>query len=375
MPMNEYPSKQRAWAIAFAWMSLILVALACEANATNMAIPGTPRYICPSSTPRPTDPPLPPSPPTYPSAFQANLNYSYVDPSRSVVTVQFLAQSVGWVRVNYSGTFQGGSFWSGSNGDIYISYSGFNVQGFNSAYGVFVPSNVNTAQISVLIGGGSYTFSVVRSSAVIAGNPAFPPCCLPAPIYPTPRPTYTPYPTPTLYAIPPYGYGSFFLDEPIYNYQPPIQLRLRLRAPIQSGSLVLPFFGLGWTAASWTLEITNVGATEYDFLGAGYLYVSEVQLASGGLQDGVWSPAHEAAQFLGVVEQAYGPKAVEPGQTISVTVAAWIPVNATVSKVSLILDPYHSGDPGWATFTPSQQHTLIWVNQINTICKGEIQYP
>jgi hypothetical protein len=367
--------KTGLWAAALVLACLVLASLACEANAVNMAIQGTPRYTCPSSTPRPTDIAPPPDPPTYPAAFQANLNYLYVDPNRSVVNVQYLAQSAGWVRVSYFGTLQGGGAWTGSSGEVYLAYSGTNTPGFSGVYGVFIPVEVISAQIVVSSSGGSYSFGVVRYASPVPGSPAYPPCCLPPPIYPTPRPTYTPYPTPTLFSIPPYGNGGFFLDDPIYNDQPPIQLRLRLKSPIQSGSLVLPFFGLGWTAASWTLEISNVGTKEYDFLGAGYLYISEVRTPSGGLVPGVWSPAHNAAQFLGVVEQAYGPKAILPGVTVSVTVAAWIPVYATVSKVSLVLDPYHSGDPGWATFTPGQGRVITWTNQVNTICKGEIQYP
>jgi len=359
------------WAVVVWLCMMILAMLACQANAVNMKIGGIPMYICPSATPKPTDVPPPPDPPTYPATFQANLNYSFVDPTRSVVSMQYLAQSVGWVQVDYRGTDQGGMTWGGSNGLQNVVFTGVSAPGVSSFYSIFIPTNVVTVQIAVSSSAGSYSFSVTRSFSTVSGNPAPPPCCLPGAIFPTPRPTYTPYPTPTAFSMT----SDFFLDDPVYNNQPPIQLRLRLKSPIQSGSLILPFFGLGWTAASWTLEITNVGTKEYDFLGAGYMYISEVNIPGTGLKTGVWSPAHDAAQFLGIVEQAYGPKAVQPGETIVVTVAAWIPVKATVSKVSLVLDPYKDGDPGWATFTPGQERIATWMNRTNTICKGEIKYP
>src|SRR5262249_2405734 len=260
-------------------------------------------------------------------------DYGFVDPARSLVDVQYLAQSVGWIQVSYWGTYSSGSPWLGSNGGINVAYAGYGTPGFNSAYPVSIPTDVTNAQITVAsASGGSYTFAISRSSTLIPSAPAPSPCCLSAPIYPTLRPTYTPYPTPTLFAMT----QDYFLDDPIYNYAPPVQLRLRLKAPIRWGAI----FFLNWTAASWTLEISNVGAVEYDFLGAGYMYVSEVKQPDGTLKTGVWSPAHNAAQFLGVIEQAYGPHAIQPGQTLTVTVAAWIPPLSQVTRVSLNLNPY-----------------------------------
>jgi hypothetical protein len=147
-------------------------------------------------------------------------------------------------------------------------------------------------------------------------------------------------------------------------------LRVRLKYPMTSGSFFIPLF----TAASWTIQITNVGTKEYDFLGAGYMYVSEVEQFGQTIR-GVWPPSHQAATFLGVIEQAYGPKAVAPGETITITVAAWIPATSKPLKVALALDPHRDGDAGYATFMPGGVKVIEWVNQLNTICKGEIKYP
>src|SRR5258708_28059110 len=148
------------WILAFVVCSLVLAALACEANAVNMAIGGTPSYICPSSTPIPTNTPLPPDPPTYPSAFAANLDYYYVDPTRNFVEVLYIAQHVGTVRLWYSGTNSDGSFWPGSGGSDTIAYTHPTPPRVVSAFGIFIPSNVNTANIFISSNWGSWGVTV-----------------------------------------------------------------------------------------------------------------------------------------------------------------------------------------------------------------------
>ena len=87
--------------------------LACAATPDSLRIDGLPQYICPSATPRPTDTPRPTSPPSYPSTFLANLDYSHVDVTRSLVNVRYLAQSVGAVQLSYSGMTLSGQLWTG----------------------------------------------------------------------------------------------------------------------------------------------------------------------------------------------------------------------------------------------------------------------
>src|SRR5260370_36598120 len=88
-----------------------------------MAVQGVPEYICPSATPVPTNTMPPPSPPYYPPSFMANLDYWWIDPTRSVVDVQYMAQNVGWVQISYQGTDSSGNFWPGSGGALFITHS------------------------------------------------------------------------------------------------------------------------------------------------------------------------------------------------------------------------------------------------------------
>ncbi|MEP7285022.1 MAG: hypothetical protein ABI947_04555 [Chloroflexota bacterium] len=358
-------STRTFWAVMVVLCLSVVGILACEGNAANMAIQGIPKYICPSATPRPTDSLPPPNPPTYPPSFAANLDYSYVDPARSFVRLQFLAQNVGTVQVGVSGTTQTGSAWLGSSTTL---ASTGNYAGITSDYPVFIPTDVFNATINVSSNWGTQQFNVSRYTSIVSSVPVSPPCCLASPIYPTPQSTYTPYPTPTLFEM--VAPTAFYAEDPVYNFTPPVQLRLRLHYPMTSGNFFIPLF----TAAAWTIQITNVGTTEYDFLGAGYMYISEVEQL-GQTVRGVWPPSHQAATFLGITEQAYSPKAVRPGETITVTVAAWIPMTFKPVKVALALNPHRDGEAGYATFTPGGIKVIEWVNQLNPICRGEIQYP
>jgi len=351
-------------------LALLSALLACAGNVRNMTIGGVPKYVCPSATPRPTSTPLPTALLTYPAAFNATLDYSYIDPTRTRVTVQYLAQNVGAVYLTYSVTNSSG--YTSTSQPYLVAQTG-NYAGLQNTFTVIFPFGMAYGQITLFSSWPPLRFTVTALSAPFSTAPNAPPCCLPAPIYPTPRPTATPYPTPTPFTM--IAPSAFFLDDPIYNDQPPIQLRLRMKAPVRAGQLtfLIPLLA----AASWTLEITNVGSVEYDFLGAGYTYVSAVT-TNGLTQTGVWPPSHYAATFLGIVEQAYGPQAIQPGQTITAQVAAWIPVNAQVAQLALLLNPYHSGDPGWATFTPgsgAENMVIHWQNATNTVCKGDIAYP
>jgi len=368
--MNRVNQQRTIALMLVVWMCAF-AALACQGNVQNMTVNGVPKYVCPSATPRPTDIPPPPDPPTYPAAFQVTLNYPFVHPGRTVVNIQYLAQNVGTVSLVYTVVYAtGGS----SSSSAILAYTG-NYPGVQTSYPVYLPppGTLAYAQITIYSGLSTATFTVTAYPFPYYTTPNPPPCCLPSPIYPTPRPTFTPYSSPTPFEM--VAPTAFFLEDPIYNRQPPVQLRLRMKAPIQQGmlKLIIPLFA----AAAWTIEITNVGTVEYDFLGAGYTYISEMEKA-GVVTPGIWPPSHYAADFLGITEQAYGPQAIQPGQTVILQVAAWIPVESRVSKVALLLNPYQSGDPGWATFTPGsgkEGMVIHWTNTLNMICRGEIAYP
>jgi hypothetical protein len=383
--MNAAPPKSQAQSHSRRhWLMILFVftahlggMLACQGNVENMTIGGVPKYVCPSSTPKSTDIMPPPSSPNYPAAFQVNLNHSTIHSTRNVINVQYLAQNVGTVMLTWQYTNRATGIIYTNPTPLTLASTG-NFAGVQSSYPLYLPasSTISSAQITVWSSSGTYTYPI--SSYTISINPEtplVPPCCLPPPIIPTDRPTYTPYPTPTKFEIlPPL---SFYLEDPIYNRTPPVELRLRMKSPILEHTEEI-FWILEFTGASWQIEIKNVGQVEYDFLGAGYTYVSEVETSTGTIKDGVWSPSHFAATFLGITESAYNPVALLPGETITVRVAAMIPGGSKVRKIALLLNPYLTGDPGWATFTPESgkdKYIIHWQNAPNTVCSGEIAYP
>lgn len=333
------------------WLGIVgaITVLACAAQATNMTVEGTPRAVCPSSTPRPTYTPLPPDPPTYPAYFAATLDYNFVDSTRNVIQLQYIAQHVGEVRVTLP---------DGQSAIVAVTGSG---PGVGGTYPIYMAPTTMGGTIYVTAGSFSASFLVYRYVGAVGGTPAQPPCCLPAPIYPTPRPTHTPWPTPTLYQLE--APQAFPLEVPVRNESGPVRLMFRMKAIWEKDFPIVPLF----TAATWELEISNIGPVEFDFIGALQTYVSEVDWL-GSLHTGIWSPAHQAAQFMGIVEQAYNPTALRPGETITVRVSAWIPQTAHVTKVNFILNVYQAGDPGFATFTPGQERLLIWQNRPDSNC-------
>jgi hypothetical protein len=356
--------RKRVRALSFVAVGLFGAILACQGNTASMVIGGVPEYICPSSTPRPTSTMPPPSPPTYPTVFSANVDYTYVDPARSTVTVQYQVQNVGMVQISITGTTYEGRSWYG--GTIPVAYTG-NYAGTGGVFPVSIPTDVASASIRVSSLGGTTVFPIMRYSFIFNSTSAPPPCCLPAPIYPTLQPTYTPYPTPTDYKI--LAPSPFYAEDAIYNTQSSVRLRLRLKYPMRWGMA----YGI-LTASSWTIQITNVGSAEYAFLGAGYMYVSEVE-QFGKLESGVWSPTQDAATFLGVIPDSYGAKAIQPGESMTLTVAAWIPATARITKVAMVLNPYRDGIPGYATLTPGDIKIVEWVNELNPHCRGDIRAP
>src|SRR5512143_923307 len=147
--------------LSIALAALILAILACAGTPDNLRVDGLPQYTCPSATPRPTDTPRPTSPPTYPFTFLANLDYAYVDTTRSVVNVRYLAQSVGSIQLAYSGITSSGQPWLGTGGFVTIGYTPYGSPGITGNYPLFIPSDVTSVNITIL-GGAAYTFTITR---------------------------------------------------------------------------------------------------------------------------------------------------------------------------------------------------------------------
>ncbi len=329
--------------------------LACAGTLDNLRVSDLPQYVCPSATPRLTDTPRPTSSPTYPYTFVANLDYNYVDVTRSVVMAQYLAQGVGNVQLTYSGVTAGGQLWAGS---FNIGNAPYGSPGVIGSYPLFIPSDVSSATVSVT-GGYSYSFVVTRYPYPLTASPNPSPCCLPSPIYPTPVPTYTPYPTPTPYV----RTNDYFLGDPVYALTATLRIRFRVT---DMAALSTP----QGTVYVWRLEVKNVGSVEYDLYPAVQMYLSEIVTAGGGTVNGVWGPSLGAAQAAGMTP-TYDPVALAPGQTQMFVLAAFGPAG-TVSRVSYAMDSTARG--GGPTQVPGA-NIVSWLNRANTECKGEIREP
>jgi len=353
--------KKRTLPFVISFVALSAALLACAGTPENLQISGLPQYICPSATPRLTDTPRPTSPPTFPLVFQANLNYGYVDVTRSLIRIQYLAQNLGAIQLVYSGVNTAGALWSGN---VTMGFAPMNAPGITGSYALVIPPDVNAATLSV-IGGYSATFMVTRYPYPVSGSPNPPPCCLPPPIYPTPVPTYTPYPTPTPYV----RTNDYFLGDPVYAVTSTLRIRFRV-TDITAHPAPPDRDGSPRQVYVWQLEVKNIGTVEYDFLPAAHMYVSEIRLPDGAARGGVWGPSLEAAQTANVTP-TYDPAALQGGQSQSFTLAAFGPLG-TVSRVSYALDL--TGRGNGPTQVPGRQ-IVSWLNQVNTVCTGEIKEP
>ena len=353
--------KQSLLPILLTFLLLWALLLACAGTPDNLRVTGLPQYVCPSATPRLTDTPRPTSPPTYTAAFQANLNYSYVDLTRSIVTVQYLAQSVGSIQLSYSGVTTTGQVWSGS---FNIGYAPYGAPGVIGAYPLSIPLSVNTATLAV-VGGYAYTFTVTRYPYPYFTSPQPIPCCLPAPIYPTPVPTYTPYTTPTPYV----RTDDYFLGDPVYALTATLRLRFRVSEITTLPTTVLDRRGNPQNVSVWRLEVKNIGGVEYNLFPAVQMYVSEIVTPTGGTRQGVWGASVAAAEAAGITPD-YDPAAVLPGESRTFSLAAFAPLG-TVYRLSFALDLTARGTQ---TLVPGT-HIVSWLNAFNTDCRGEIREP
>lgn len=338
--------------------------LACAGTPDNLRVTALPQYICPSATPRLTDTPRPTSPPQFPFTFQANLDYGYVDVGRSLVRVQYLAQSTGLVQLHYWGVTHTGAPWYGSGGALTIAYAPMGMLGVISSYPIFIPPQVVTATIQVT-GGYTFTFTVPRYYTTLFTQPQPIPCCLPAPIYPTPVPTYTPYPTPTPYV----RTSDYFLGDPVYVLSGTQRLRFKVTEITTLPTTTLDHRGNPQNVSVWRLEVKNIGGIEYNLFPAAQMYVSEVVTPMGGTIQGVWGASLAAAAEAGITPD-YDPAALLPGETRTFSLAAFAPLG-TVYRLSFALDLTGRGTQ---TQVPGA-HIVSWLNAVNTDCRGEIQEP
>lgn len=360
----------------FRWiitLSLLLVAaIACAGTATNLQVNGLPQYVCPSSTPRPTHTQPPTSLPLWPPYFASNLNWTQVAPNFNTITVQWTGQNAGTVYLSYSGSMSTSPYyWPGSGGTIAVDTIPGPTQ--TGLYPITIPTTVTYATVSIYasgVAGSSRSYTVTRIYYAIYPNPLIPPPGgAPGSITPTPRPTYTPWPTPTQYV----RTNDYFVGDAIYTPHQPSGLQLRFRVtdirempaaePGRDGQLQSVYL--------WTVEIKNIGSVEYDVFPAGQIYVSTITLPGGMETEGVWGASLAAAEEAGLTPN-YEMTDIQPDETKTFALAAYGP-RGTARRIAYVLNVTARGGT-MPTIVPGQ-NVVSWINEVNTICTGEIEEP
>jgi hypothetical protein len=352
-----------------------LAIIACTAGTDNVRIEGLPQYICPSATPRPTHTALPTSPPTFPPYFQVNLPAPYYV-GMGPINVQIHAQNAGNMYIRYSGFRRLPPYtWEGSFGQFYsMGFSGTTALITN--YWLTVPGDVYLVSMTFYADLVSFQQSLSASQITYlpTATPQPPPCCPSSPIYPTGAPTYTPYPTPTPYI----RTNDYFVGDIIYSDPQSSGLRLSFRVTdihsepsntldenVQRQSLHL-----------WTIEIENVGTIPYTIFPPAQLYVAVVRRPNGTELNGVWGPNLAAASEAGVTfdsKMTWDMQDIRPGRKKTFVLAAYAPVG-TVYKVSYALDASQRTGGTNPTVVPGS-NIVSWINEVNTICSGDIAHP
>ncbi len=371
----------------------MLAILACSGELTpeSVTIGELPQYVCPSATPIPTDTPLPTSPPTYNRFFTANLSNYQVGFNTSSTQVQWYAQSAGNVYVSYSGSMTSSPyFWSGAS-NVYIGYSPYNQPSRSGSYTIIIPSTVTYATITVWAGSTTRTFTVSHIYGSVTQFYPPPSGGAPPPIYPTPRPTYTPYPTPTLYV----RTNDYFLNDPIYTSPDEDYLNIRFRViSMDSQSFQgtptpnppkTPVPGTNPTPIyaeslyTWTFVVKNFSADQtYTIYPPAQSFVSSITLPSGATQDILLFPTYEAAQLAGFTDfSGYAGHTLEPGDEVTLRLAAKGP-QGTLYRVSWVMDASgrpEPANPAEPTPIVAGDNIVSWINEVNTDCVGEIAEP
>jgi hypothetical protein len=358
------------WTIALAL--LLAAAIACAGTVNNLQITGLPQYVCPSSTPRPTHTQPATSRPLWPPYFASNLSWYQVAPNFNTITAQWTGQNAGTIYLSYSGSMSTYPYyWPGSNGTIAVDTIPGPTR--TNRYTITIPTGVYYASISIYasgVAGSSRSYGVTRVTYTIYPNPLNPPPGgAPGSLTPTPRPTYTPWPTPTEYV----RTNDYFVGDAIYTPAQPSGLQLMFRVTSVSDLSAAEPDGQGQPQSifTWEFEVKNVGSVEYDIFPAGQMYLSTITLPGGLETEGVWGASLAAAEEAGLTPN-YELTDVQPGETKTFTLAAYGP-RGTARRIAYVLD-VTARDGGIPTIVPGQ-NIVSWINEVNTICTGEIKEP
>jgi hypothetical protein len=321
--------------------------------------------------------PLSTAPPRYPAYFTANLAAPRF--SGNVVTVQWLAQNAGPVYLSYGGrTATPPYIWEGTGGR-YIQVGTVPAgPATTGRFRILVPTDVVTVSLSIYAAHAPQApqrFFATRHGA--RGTPQPPPgCCPPAPVYPTARPTYTPYPTPTPYV----RANDYFRGDMVYSDRQPGGLHVGFRLlDVRSVDTPVPGAdGRPQAVHIWTIQITNIGSIPYTVFPPAQMYISVIRPGDNPAAEvhGVWGPDMAAAEEVGLsfTAMTWDMQDIAPGTTKTYTLAAYGP-RGTAWKVAYVLD-LTQRDPDATDLTVVPGTNIVsWLNQVNTVCTGDITVP
>lgn len=198
--------------------------------------------------------------------------------------------------------------------------------------------------------------TVVMDSALYTCPTSVPATAGPQPTYlpgtPIPSPTLIPQ-LPTLYRIVPPE--DFYVGDAVFVGQPGAALRLRFRLQNVQTRSTPPSGGMPRNLYIWSLEILNLGRTDYETVPVALMVITRVVTANGDVT-GTWNTSEAAMQAAGITNENY--EALTPGSTRVYRLAAYGPAGI-VRQFAYLLD-------GAGT------NRITWVNAANPYCSGDV---
>lgn len=173
----------------------------------------------------------------------------------------------------------------------------------------------------------------------------------------TPRPTHTPYPSPTACL----SSFTYYYGEEVFTDPSPDNLTLGLAL----GNLrIFPSARAEQQIVAWTVEVRNLGAIDYVLLAPFQIYVAELDGSSVG-----YHASQEAAAELEVTlaEAALDGVTLAPAQSLRFDLYAYTAVGE-VTALAYILDPYGNGFDG----SIAGGNIAYWQSGERHGCRGRI---
>jgi len=199
--------------------------------------------------------------------------------------------------------------------------------------------------------------TLVTQTAYYACPTSVPPTARPVmtlpPGFPTALPTRTLLPATPYRIVPP---RDFYRGDAVFVGQPGAALRLRFRLVNVTAQAAPPTpGGSARNLYSWSVEIRNLGTTDYETIPLAQMVISTISTASGDLE-GRWRTTDAALRAAGITNENYAP--LLPNTTRVYRLAAYAPAGSA-RRLTFTLDAEGS-------------NTITWLNQPNPDCFGDV---